>query len=78
MSENEMYEGMEVDTISQEDADAQAKTAAALAINEFLYALSIRHSAVIAFERATDGEATTDLRVPGNVAVLVNGEVRTP
>lgn len=52
-----------------EDAQAMAVDAAALAINKFLFQLSIDYAPLVAFERAVDGETSTRLNVPSNLRI---------
>lgn len=50
-----------------EDAEELAVTKSALAINEFLYRLSIGETPEIAFERAVDGDTNIRLQMPINM-----------
>ena len=51
--------------------DPDVRGAAALAINEFMYQLSLGYTIDVAFERAVPGETVICVRVPSNLRIEV-------
>ena len=68
---NSLSEGpddIELDDFEREEI---IRGAAALAINEFMYQLSLGYTIEVAFERAVTGETAIGVRVPSNLRIEV-------